>query len=141
VVGRRRLDDVGEGRRPRQDPLAVVRVHLHLRELGGGEPLRLVEDRVGEPERLDHGAIPHPRPQVVVGGDRQVGVGHARVEPPAAPRPHHVRGGLPSVSGVEDLGGLGQAGDAREKRDLLAATAVGLAEASCVPHRPPRGRS
>ena len=61
------------------------------------------------------------------GVDREQRVDQRRVEPAPAPLARHLAGGLDAAGGVEDLGGLGEAEDPREQRDLLAAQPVGHA--------------
>ena len=68
-------------------------------------------------------------PERGVAADGREGVDERGVEPLAAALPHDVVRRLRAGGGVEDLGGLGQAEDPPEQRDLLAAQAARLAAA------------
>ena len=68
-----------------------------------------------------------PRQNAASRQNPQQRVDQRRVEPAAAPALRHPAHRLDAARGVEDLGRLGEAEDAREQRDLLAAQPVGLA--------------
>ncbi len=105
--GRLRVDHVRE----RLADAVEAGVVEHEHAIGGLEREHLRRDVVAR----------EVAPESVIRRDREDDVRELRIEPAAAPLAHHLVRGRDAVGGEEHLGGLAQACDAREQRDLLAA--------------------
>ncbi len=118
---------VGVGRFGVDDPREGAGDAVQPRGVGGEHAVVRLHRREARPRV----AGAEPGPEAGVGSGRLERPHQLRVEPPPGAATCHRQGGGEIAAGVEDLGRLRQAGDAREERDLAPPRAGG--DAAPVP--------